>query len=336
MEKSETLKYIGNLSQMGGCRHYTLSEGPARGMRATDINTGSGLQYTVLPDRAMDISLASYKGINMVYLTCNGETHPAFYEPEGVGWLRTFAAGLLTTCGLTYLGSPCEDEGEQLGLHGRISTSPARQFADLSEWDGEKYCIKVRGIIEEGFLFGNKLRLEREISSILGENAIRVHDKITNFGSKPSPFTILYHMNFGYPLLSEDTELIIEPSETIPRDADAVPGLNEFKSFIKPQQDFKEQVFYHKMRGNSTGETEVTIRNQNIKTAITIKFNIKQLPYITQWKMMGNGEYVLGIEPCNIPCKSRNVLRKENVLPYLQPGESKTIDLEIIVSDFHN
>lgn len=336
MEKSETLKYIGNLSQMGGCRHYTLSEGPARGMRATDINTGSGLQYTVLPDRAMDISLASYKGINMVYLTCNGETHPAFYEPEGVGWLRTFAAGLLTTCGLTYLGSPCEDEGEQLGLHGRISTSPARQFADLSEWDGEKYCIKVRGIIEEGFLFGNKLRLEREISSILGENAIRVHDKITNFGSKPSPFTILYHMNFGYPLLSEDTELIIEPSETIPRDADAVPGLNEFKSFIKPQPDFKEQVFYHKMRGNSTGETEVTIRNQNIKTAITIKFNIKQLPYITQWKMMGNGEYVLGIEPCNIPCKSRNVLRKENVLPYLQPGESKTIDLEIIVSDFHN
>jgi hypothetical protein len=103
MEKSETLKYIGNLSQLGGCRHYILSEGSARGMRATDIDTGSGLQYTVLPDRAMDISLASFKGINLVYLTCNGETHPAFYEPEGIGWLRTFAAGLLTTCGLTYL-----------------------------------------------------------------------------------------------------------------------------------------------------------------------------------------------------------------------------------------
>ncbi len=333
MEKSETLKYIGNLSQLGGCRHYTLSEGWARGMRATDINTGSGLQYTVLPDRTMDISLASYKGTNLVYLTCNGETNPAFYEPEGVGWLRTFAAGLITTCGLTYLGSPCEDEGEQIGLHGRISTSPARQFADLSEWDGEKYRIKVRGIIEEGFLFGNKLRLEREISSFLGESAIHVQDKITNFGSKPSPFTILYHMNFGYPLLSEDTELIIEPSETIPRDADAVPGLNEFRRFIKPKPDFKEQVFYHKMRGNSIGETEVTIRNQKIKTAVTIKFNVNQLPYITQWKMMGNGEYVLGIEPCNIPCKSRNVLRKENTLPFLQPGESKTNDLDIIVND---
>jgi galactose mutarotase-like enzyme len=336
MEKSETLKYIGNLSQLGGCRHYTLNEGSARGMRATDINTGSGLRYTVLPDRAMDISLASYKGINLVYLTSNGETHPAFYEPEGVGWLRTFAAGLLTTCGLTYLGSPCEDEGEQLGLHGRISTSPARQFADLSEWDGGEYNIKVKGIIEEGFLFGNKLRLERAISSVLGESAIHVQDKITNFGSKPSPFTILYHMNFGYPLLSEDTELIIDPSETIPRDPDAVPGLNDFRRFIKPQPDYKEQVFYHKMKGNNAGDAEVTIRNQTDRTAVTIKFNIEQLPYITQWKMMGCGEYVLGIEPCNIPCKSRNVLRKENILPFLQPGESKIINLEIIVSDLCN
>jgi galactose mutarotase-like enzyme len=334
MEKSEILKYIGNLSQLGGSRHYILSEGLSRGMRAADISTGSGLQYTILPDRAMDISLASYKGINLVYLTCNGETHPAYYEPEGIGWLRTFAAGLLTTCGLTYLGSPCEDEGEQLGLHGRISTTPARQFSDLSEWDGEKYCIKVRGIIEEGFIFGYKLKLEREISSVLGENTIHIHDKITNFGSKPSPLTILYHLNFGYPLLSEDTELFIEPLETIPRDPDAVPGLKEFRSFIKPQPDYKEQVFYHKMKGNNSGEAEVTIRNLKIKTAVTIKFNINQLPYVTQWKMMGNGEYVLGIEPCNIPCKSRSVLRKDNVLPFLQQSESKEIDFKIIVSDF--
>ena len=84
MEKSELLKYIGNLSQIGGCRHYTLSEGWGRGMRAVDINTGSGLHYTVLPDRGMDISLARYKDINLVYQTCNGETHPAFYEQEGL------------------------------------------------------------------------------------------------------------------------------------------------------------------------------------------------------------------------------------------------------------
>jgi galactose mutarotase-like enzyme len=331
MNKSELLQYIGNLSQAGGSRHYTLNEGWGRGLRATDINTGGGLQYTILPDRGMDISSATFKGINLVYTTCNGETNPAFYETEGIGWLHTFGGGLLTTCGLTHFGPPCEDGGEKLGLHGRISTSPARQYADISDWDGNSYCIKVRGIVEEGYLFGNKLRLEREISSVMGQNIIRLQDRVTNFGNKPSPFTILYHMNFGYPLLSEDAELIIEPSMTIPRDDDAIPGLKDIKRFIKPQPGFREQVYYHTMKGDNQGIAEVTLRNRTIKTSVTVKTNIKQLPYITQWKMMGQGEYVLGIEPCNVPCRSRKELREENILPFLQPGENSVFNLEIIV-----
>lgn len=333
MDKNEILKYIGNLSQIGYCRHYTLSDGWGRGMRATDINTGSGLQYTVLPDRGMDISLANYKGMNLVYLTCNGETHPAYYESDGIGWLRTFAAGLLTTCGLTHFGPPCVDDGEQLGLHGRFSTIPVRQFADMSGWEGNEYIYKVRGIVEEGFLFGKKIRVEREIASINGVNGIRLTDKITNFGNQLSPYTILYHMNFGYPLLSEDTELTIDPLNTLPRDEDAVPGIKEFRSFIKPQSSYKEQVFFHTMKGNKKGETGITIRNKKVGTAVCINFNIKQLPFISQWKMMGYGEYVLGIEPCNVLCKSRKTLREENALPMLKPGESTTNVLEITVID---
>ena len=334
MDKKEILKYIGNLSQIGGCRHYTLSDGWSRGMRAADINTGGGLQYTVLPDRGLDISLASYKGVNLVYLTCNGETHPAFYEPEGLGWLHTFAGGLLTTCGLTHLGPPCVDNGESLGLHGRFSTIPVKQFADLSDWEGDEYRYKVRGVIEEGFLFGNKIRMEREISSICGQNVIYVKDQITNFGNKPSPYTILYHMNFGYPLLSEDAEFVIDPLTTVPRDSEALPGMAEFRRFIKPQPSYKEQVFFHTMKGNNKGETGVTIRNKKAGIALGIHFNMKQLPYITQWKMMGYGEYVLGIEPCNVLCKSRKALREENALPLLEPGESTTNFLEIRVEDF--
>jgi hypothetical protein len=331
MDKSELLKYVGNLSQTGGCRHYTLSEGLGRGMRATDINTGSGLQYTVLPDRGMDISLASFKGVNLVYLTCNGETHPAFYEPEGIGWLRTFAGGLLTTCGLTHLGPPSIDDGEQLGLHGRFSTIPARQFADLSDWEDNNYRFKLKGIIEEGALFGNKLRLEREISSLRNQYSILITDKITNFGSKPSPYTILYHMNFGYPLLTEDTELNIDPLKTVPRDEVAASGIAEFRKFIKPQPEYSEQVFFHTMKGDENGETSVNLTNKKTGIAVNIKFNINQLPYLAQWKMMGYGEYVLGIEPSNVLCKSRKALREENSLPFLQPGETSTNVLEVSV-----
>jgi hypothetical protein len=329
MDRSELLKYIGNISQTGYCRHYTLSDGWGRGMRAADINTGNGLQYTVLPDRCMDISLAAFKGMNLVYQTCNGETHPSFYEPEGLGWLRTFGAGLLTTCGLTHLGPPCTDDGESLGLHGRVSTIPSRQFADLSDWEGDGYRYRVKGIIEEGFLFGNKLRMEREITSLRGQNIIWLTDKITNFGNKPAPYTILYHMNFGYPLLSEDAELVIDPLSTEPRDADAVAGLNSFRSFIRPEKDFREQVFFHKMKGTRDGETTVTVRNKKIGVAVNISININQLPYVAQWKMMGWGEYVLGIEPSNVPVLSRRALREKNSLPLLQPDETRTNVLKI-------
>ncbi|HNX54143.1 MAG TPA: aldose 1-epimerase family protein [Prolixibacteraceae bacterium] len=333
MEKSEVLKYVGNLNQIGQCRHYTLSEGWGRGMRATDVNTGSGLQFTVLPDRGMDISLASFNGKNLVYLTCNGETSPVYFEPDGIGWLRTFTGGLLTTCGLTYLGPPCTDNGEQLGLHGRYSTLPTRQFADLSGWEGDNYILKLKGIIEEGYQFGYKLRMERMITSVAGQNSIKITDTISNFGNVASPYTILYHMNLGYPLLSEDAELIIDAESTVPRDADAAPGIHEFKSFTEPKQTYREQVFFHNMKGDDAGKTHAELRNKKLGIALSISFNVAQLPYVTQWKMLGYGEYVLGIEPCNVLCKSRAALREEGNLPFLQPGESVTNEIEVSVAD---
>jgi len=333
MKKNVIQNYIGNQSQIGGTRHYTLTDGWGRNLRCIDVNSGSGLQFTILPDRGMDISLASYKGTNLVYLTCNGETHPAYYEPEGIGWLRTFAGGLLTTCGLTYLGAPANDEGEELGLHGRYSAIPARQVADISEWIEEEYIIKVRGTIEEGRIFGNKLRLEREITTVLGQNKISIRDKITNFGNKPSPYMILYHMNLGYPLLCEDSELIIDPALTNPRNSEAEKGLNDYMKFVKPQTTYSEQVFCHSLKASGTGETSATLQNNKLGIALTIKFNTKQLPYLMQWKMMGDGEYVLGLEPSNVPGKNRKDLRNENILPYLQPGECVTNNIEVVVSD---
>ena len=327
------LKYIGNLSQIGGVRPYELSDGWARKMRAIDINTGSGLQYTILPDRGMDISLASFKGNNLVYLTCNGETSPYYYEPEGIGWLHTFTGGLLTTCGLTHLGPPGLDDGEALGLHGRYSTLPARQVADCSEWIDGDYHIKLKGTLEEGQLFGHKLRLVREISSILGRNELVITDTITNFGSKLSPYTILYHFNLGYPLLSEDAELSIEPQLTIPRDKNAEPGMDEFRKFIKPQDAYEEQVFFHQMKGDESGKTTASLQNKKLGTKLTLEFNTIQLPCLTQWKMMGYGEYVLGLEPGNVFVKSRKQLREENSLPFLEPQAIVTNRLKIKIEE---
>ncbi len=329
MKKDELFRYIGNTAQIGGSRHYTLSDGRGRDMRAIDVNTGSGLQYTILPDRGMDISLASFLGNNLVYISYNGETHPAFYEPQGFGWLNTFAGGLLTTCGLTWLGAPVKDGDEELGLHGRYSTIPGRQVADLSEWIGDEYNIKLKGIIEEGRIFGTKLRLEREISSVVGRNRITIKDSVTNVGYKSSPYTILYHMNFGYPMLSEISELIIDPDETVPATPFAAEGINDFRRFIKPTADIREQVYFHSMKGDVNGRSRVSILNRDLGISVTIGFNSGQLPYLTEWKMMGMGDYVLGLEPCNVPAKDRVALKEENLLPWIKAGETVTNIIEV-------
>ena len=138
-------------------------------------------------------------------------------------------------------------------------------------------------------------------------------------------------MNFGYPFLSEETQLIIDPLNTVPRDSDALEGMSEFRSFIKPEQDFREQVFFHTMKGNLNGDTNLTMKNKKVGIAVNISTNINQLPYIAEWKMMGWGEYVLGIEPSNVLVHSRKTLRENNTLPFLQPGESKTNILKIVV-----
>lgn len=332
MKKDELFRYIGNINQIGGSRHYTLSEGRGRGMRAIDVNTGSGLQYTILPDRGMDISLASFMGKNLVYLSYNGETHPAFYEPQGLGWLHTFTGGLLTTCGLTWLGAPVKDGDEELGLHGRYSTIPARQVADLSEWVGDEYHIRLRGIIDEGRIFGTRLRVEREISSVAGKSTLNIKDIVTNTGSAMSPYTILYHMNLGYPLLSEYAELILEPEKTVAATPFASDGLGEFRRFTKPQAGIQEQVYFHTVKPDGKGAGRVTLQNRQIGVSLTIRFNAAELPFLTEWKMMGSGDYVLGLEPCNVPAKNRVALREENLLPYLKPGESVTNNIEVILS----
>jgi len=85
------------------------------------------------------------------------------------------------------------------------------------------------------------------------------------------------------------------------------------------------------MQGNRNGDASVSVRNKKTGVAVNISININQLPYIAQWKMMGWGEYVLGIEPSNVPVQSRKTLRENNTLPILQPDESKTNVIKIEV-----
>lgn len=106
--KRKLLKYVGDFSQLFGIKEHTLSGGKAGGVKAFDVRNGSGLEFTVLADRCLDISALSFNGINCSYISKTGIVAPEYYHEDGIGFLRSFAAGFLTTCGLRNVGSPCE------------------------------------------------------------------------------------------------------------------------------------------------------------------------------------------------------------------------------------
>jgi hypothetical protein len=52
----------GSLSQFAGVRLMTLGDGVERGIRLLEFRTGTGLRFTVLIDRCMDIADCEHRG----------------------------------------------------------------------------------------------------------------------------------------------------------------------------------------------------------------------------------------------------------------------------------
>jgi hypothetical protein len=101
MTRQQLLSSVGDLSQVAGVTLGELKEGVERGVRTAEFRSGSGLRFTVLLDRGLDIGPAEYRGIPLAWISPTGFAHPARFEPDGFGWLRSFGGGLLTGCGLT-------------------------------------------------------------------------------------------------------------------------------------------------------------------------------------------------------------------------------------------
>ncbi|MGG0717984.1 aldose 1-epimerase family protein [Robertmurraya massiliosenegalensis] len=327
--KREILKYIGDFSQLFGTKEYTLSGGKSHGVQAIDVKSGSGLEFTVFPDRGMDIAWLTYKGSNLSYISKTGIVAPEYYNESGTHFFRNFYAGFLTTCGLRNVGSPCVDDDEAFGLHGRISNTPAEAVYSGIEWIDGQPVIKVKGRMREARFFGEYLTLEREITCIGGDNKIMIRDTVENNGFKREPLMVLYHFNMGYPLLNENSNLEIPSRQVTPRDEEAEKGLDSYYKVQQPSPNYAEQVFYHDLKADSNGDTCVALINEEIELGIALRFNKSQLPNLTQWKQMGEGEYVLGIEPCNCLVAGRADANQKGILEYLEPGEVSHFEVEI-------
>lgn len=319
---------VGDLSQLASARPCELTEGKAKGVAAIDFNTGSGFRFTVLPDRGLDITAADYCGKSLCWRSPAGDVSPAFYQPEGLEWLYSFAGGLLTTCGLTYSGLPCEDEGKALGLHGRVANIPAREVSLDSGWEGDDYLIGVRGKVDESSVFGPHLCLTRSIFAFAGEQRLFIHDEVTNLGHESAPHMMLYHINLGFPVIDAGSRLVAPSLNVTPRDPAAAAVAKDYARCAPPRAGIAEVVYYHDL-ATADGKTMAGIINPEINFGAYVAWRKQQLPVLVQWKMMGKGHYVMGVEPSTNRVGGRAEERKAGRLKMLKPGQTAVYDLEI-------
>ena len=325
---------ISNIAQFGGIETSVLDNGPGRGTRIAWVNTGAGLRFKVIIDRAMDIGEASFNQHNLPWLSHAGITAPTPIL-HGDDWLRTFGGGLVTTCGLSYFGPPEKDEHGERSLHGLISNQPAQvESIRLPDPARGHMDMSITGTISEAKIFGPTLLLRRTISATLGKASLRIHDEVSNAGNTPTPHMLLYHCNFGWPLADEGTKILWDgawKSGGRPEDDRIFSEGKDFRTCTGPQQAHSgggESVAFIDPHSGASGHCECGLYNQKLGFAVMLRFNKAQLPCLTNWQHWGEREYVTGLEPGTNPPSGQAAARKENKLISLQPGETRSYDLE--------
>jgi galactose mutarotase-like enzyme len=316
----------------------TYAGGLSDGVVSVEISNGE-IEIDVLPTRGMGIwrvlhrsddpsgtSAIGWKSPN------RGPVHPAFVdlgEPSGVGWLDGFDE-LLCRCGLESNGAPdFDDQTNRLKypLHGRIANRPAHDV-ELTI-DTDKGEITLRGVVEETRFHFLKLRMTTTITTRFGKKSFTVSDEVENFSASPTTMQMLYHVNFGLPLLDAGSRVLAPVKTIVPRNPRAASGIKTWDSFSAPEPGFEEQVYFFELNADGDGLTRAMLKNAHGTRGASLLFNKQQLPYFTLWKNTtaeADG-YVTGLEPgTNFPNPRSFETVKKRVVQ-LAPGQKQKFDV---------
>ena len=344
----ELAKRAGSLSQFGGVRLATLENGVERGMRVLEFRTGSGLNFTVLVDRAMDIGDLAHKGRAIGWHSPTGFRHPGLHDPEGeqgIGWTRSFS-GFLSTCGLDHILGPEEVPADNYnypyrksvkqGLHGRIGSIPARLTGYGESWDGDRCILWAEGVVVQAAMFGEVLHLERRIEADLGGNEIRLIDRVVNAGFARTPHMFFYHINLGHPVIDEGSRYLA-PIRDVVWASHEPRGLSSqnvgYRRCPPPILNFEEQVWEYEMAANAQGQVPVAVINDALGVGLMVETRKDQLPCAYQWQNFQTGHYVMGIEPSTHHVKGNTFARQRGEMIWLEAGQSRNYNTRFTVLD---
>jgi hypothetical protein len=321
----------------------TLQGGPSANIDVVTMDNGV-LSVEVMPTRGMGFWKGTFRGKNLGWQSpVRFPVHPGLVnlaDERGTGWLAGFNEWMCR-CGLNSIGapsSPSSDEGTAIErpstLHGRIANLPAHFVSTKVDTAG-KGTLSVRGIVEEAALFGGCLRLDSSLHMTAGSNSLEINDTITNCSDMSAEGQILYHINFGPPLLGEGAKIFAAIEQLAPFDEHSAKSSESWDLCGKPTAGFVQQCYFVIPIADSEGLAMILFCNSKGDFAVQITFDMQQLPCLTLWKNFGGERdgYVIGIEPGTSYPNPRSLERQLGRVPQLGPGESLQTSVQLSFFD---
>ncbi|WP_243125342.1 aldose 1-epimerase family protein [Clostridium transplantifaecale] len=296
--REELLHYCGSMEQAAGVRRITYEDGRASGLRCALVQNGA-LEFPLMLDKCLDPAWIRYRGINLSFLAKPGLQGRNSYDTAGEEAVRSIMGGAMFTCGLDHVHGCRMVDGTQYPTHGRMRTTPAEKVGMDAFFDGDRYTVRVTGEMRQARIFGENMVLRRTVETVYGSGEILFHDEIENQGFKPEPLCFLYHCNAGYPFLAPGSRLILPESSCVPRDEAAARGMADRHTMGRAVDGEPEQVFQHTLASDQDGNTFGAFVNDGLGLALCIRWNVKQIPFMTQWKSSASGDYAMAMEPTN-------------------------------------
>ncbi len=335
-DRTSLARHAGDVGAAGGVRAVVLDDGAERGIRALEFRTGAGLSFDVLVDRAMDLGTAEFRGDGFGWRSATGFRHPGLHEyrdEDGLSMLRSFS-GLLLTAGLDHALFGVEVDASQYryppretvwnALHGRVGNIPARLHGYGERWNDDGTCtLWAEGEVRQAAIFGEHLRLARRIEADVGGREIRLTDVVGNAGFDPTPHMYLYHVNIGWPFLSEGARYEVPLRRTVwQTDSVAEQGVSNV-DMPAPQKGFVEQVYEHELEPDADGRARPRLVNEALGVFFELEYDTAQFPCFFQWLHLREGAYAVGFEPCTHHVGGARAARGDGSMTFLEPGEER-------------
>ena len=291
--------------------HFAVTLVPTRGMNIFNVTSGPACYGWASPVDEI---------VNPAYVNLTGRA--------GLGWLEGFNE-MMVRCGFEWTGHPVTDEPIRYTLHGRAGSTPASQVVVAIE-RAAPHRITVAGLIKEKAFKLADYETWATVSLVPGETRLSLADTLTNLSDYERPYQIIYHTNFGRPVLEQDASIVSAMARVAPFGAgkDASPAWDRY---LGPTRDYDEFLFIGEPMADASGRTAVALVNATSTLGVMMSYPVAELPVFTLWKNTDTERqgYVTGLEPgTNFPYR-RPLEEKAGRVRKLAPGAATSFHIDI-------